>query len=1169
MAKIKNGLTLAGRLWLEKISLEFGLDGRMARGRTYFNKEHVKKFTLVDNEILAKVKGSHESYDVYFGFKKDSEKEQKVSSFINSNHQIQSSLLNGDLPDEFFSWAESENIELFVKLLRWQDGNMRLEHVPNYEANCDCYDFYDTGFPCKHIFALWYAIAQEIDHNPTMLLKINGIETILTDENRSDDVPYPIQLGYWEEELTKKSKKQTEPAPLTILHQEDTLAFIISLMPSNPPFAPIDYKDVMKEFYKANKLKLPQLLSPIFSDDIDKIERVFKESKIEIIVDTNFRTSKAVLKHKVFTQEASIMEIMEPYIFDQNSQGCSVDLLSFARLFLSFKSEYGSGHYRYFYQLCRVGYLSLNSNAFIPAVVKEKSKSRFFVVWTPLVTKTFTEQLGHIAPNAVASIKSSARSPFYDADTASLMFLTALFTEYARSMEFMHKKLSSNPPEISKTFFYGDPYVQKGGGKHNIDKAVANTFSIFMLSKSKYQLGVHLKLNKQNEYEISLKAKNTQSNSTKDFCDEIKNDSLKELVKLVGPITLFLPEIEHFFTKKKVVLDKSSFESFILERAHLLSSLGVDITLPKELHGLIKPKLALSVKSKKTPASYLDLQGLLEYDWVIAIGDYQLSGEEFAALVKEQGQIVKYKDQYITITPEELKNLLSGTAKKAKLSHFDILREKFSGNVFFDQNLEDFFAELFKPKEVLIPKSLNANLRAYQARGVEWAISNLLNNFGVILADDMGLGKTIQAITIMLYLNDNSFVKTQILVVAPTTLLNNWQNELTKFAPSLSNSLFYGQSRKIENTKVVITTYDTLKRDETLLKNHFDIVVIDEAQKIKNPDTVAATAVKSIKAKYKIALSGTPVENSLSELWSIFDFSLKGYLGDRTSFINKYAKPIEIEKNLDVANKLKNITSPFMLRRLKTDKNIISDLPDKIVIDEYASMTPKQAAIYQNIVDDTMKKLETMESSDRLGIVFKLITELKQVCNHPRNFDKTTEVDFKLSGKTELLLELLENIITKGEKVLIFTQYVEMAKILCEIIEKEMLIEPLQLDGSMSKKAREDVVERFQSGSEYPIFVLSLKAGGVGLNLTAATNVIHYDLWFNPAVENQATDRAFRIGQKNSVFVYRFITKNSFEEKIDNMIKAKTAIGDMSVFVGEKSLASMSNDEMRLIFDAK
>ncbi|MBV5279076.1 MAG: DEAD/DEAH box helicase, partial [Campylobacteraceae bacterium] len=333
------------------------------------------------------------------------------------------------------------------------------------------------------------------------------------------------------------------------------------------------------------------------------------------------------------------------------------------------------------------------------------------------------------------------------------------------------------------------------------------------------------------------------------------------------------------------------------------------------------------------------------------------------------------------------------------------------------------------------------------------------------------------------------------------------------------------------------------------------------------PTTQAAIALKSFNTKYRIALSGTPVENSLTELWSIYDFALPGYLGELNSFVNTYVRPIEMDQSQESANNLKRITAPFMLRRLKTDKSIIDDLPDKIVIDEYATLVPEQAALYQSVVDGAMKNLETQEEAQsRSGLIFKLITELKQICNHPRNYDKTSPYDAALSGKSELLLTLLEPMIAKGEKVLIFTQYVEMLNILSQIIEEKFFVEPLTFDGSLSSKQREEVVASFQNDSEKQVLILSLKAGGVGLNLTSAANVIHYDLWFNPAVENQATDRAFRIGQKNNVFVYRFITKNSFEEKIDKMIKAKTAMGEMSVSVGEKGLASMDNEEIKALF---
>ena len=305
----------------------------------------------------------------------------------------------------------------------------------------------------------------------------------------------------------------------------------------------------------------------------------------------------------------------------------------------------------------------------------------------------------------------------------------------------------------------------------------------------------------------------------------------------------------------------------------------------------------------------------------------------------------------------------------------------------------------------------------------------------------------------------------------------------------------------------------------------------------------------------------------MAELWSIFDFALPHYLGSLKEFTKEYAKAIEIKKEYIKIERLKKITAPFMLRRLKTDKSIAPDLPEKIIIDKYSTMTKKQAVLYQSVVDESFRAIEEEESTQAL--VLKLIVSLKQICNHPRNFDKTSSLDAKLSGKTQQLLTLLETIMERNEKVLIFTQYTEMGDILTKIIEQELLTTPLYLKGSQSKKRRDEIVDAFQNDPKHKIFILSLKAGGVGLNLTAANHVIHYDLWFNPAVENQATDRAFRIGQTKNVSVYRFITKNSFEEKIDKMIKAKQELSDLSVKVGESWLGEMSQEELREVFGGR
>ena len=600
-----------------------------------------------------------------------------------------------------------------------------------------------------------------------------------------------------------------------------------------------------------------------------------------------------------------------------------------------------------------------------------------------------------------------------------------------------------------------------------------------------------------------------------------------EIIKFLSYLVEFLPKLKNLTSEKYTLLTQNEIEEFLLKTANIISNLGVEIVLPKELKNLLKPKLTLSAKStSKTHKSFFTLDKMLEYDWQISIGDELLSIEEFEKLVKDGKELVKFKDNFVVISPNEAKAIFAQINKKTKLNKFDILQASLNDEAFLDTNLQSFFDDLFAPKNIQVPHTLQANLREYQQRGFMWNINNLLNGFGSILADDMGLGKTIQAIATLLYLKENNYIKNNILIVVPTSLLTNWTNELDKFAPSLSYFAFYGAKRVMKKADIILTTYDLVRRDIEIFKDSkqfkIDCFIIDEAQKIKNPDTNITKAIKSLKAKYKIALSGTPVENNLSELWSIFDFALPKYLKSLKDFNQKYAKDIEIQKDNNKIQKLKKITAPFMLRRLKTDKNVINDLPDKIIIDEYATMTKEQASLYQSVVDETMKQLD---DSNMKGLIFKLIIALKQICNHPRNFDKTTEATVNKSGKAQLLVNLLNNILIQDEKVLIFTQYTQMADILIDIIQKELLTTPLVLKGDMSKKKRDEVVKLFQNDKRYKIFILSLKAGGVGLNLTSANHVIHYDLWFNPAVENQATDRAFRIGQTKKVTVYRFITK--------------------------------------------
>ena len=348
-------------------------------------------------------------------------------------------------------------------------------------------------------------------------------------------------------------------------------------------------------------------------------------------------------------------------------------------------------------------------------------------------------------------------------------------------------------------------------------------------------------------------------------------------------------------------------------------------------------------------------------------------------------------------------------------------------------------------------------------------------------------------------------------------------------------------------------------------KVKWEVLAIDEAQNIKNASTEQAKAVKKLKADVKIAISGTPVENRLSEYWSLFDFVNKGYLGSAKYFKKTFASPIERDNNEQQLEKFKKITDPFILRRLKTDKSIISDLPDKIEHDCFVQLAKEQTALYQNVVDAMLKSLDNAEenSIERRGLVLKMMTALKQICNHPSQFLKKEDDRVDLSGKMEMLLELLRSIYENDEKVLIFTQYKEMGKILTRILENVFDSKPLFLHGGVARHKRDAMVEEFQNKKHVKIFILSIKAGGTGLNLTAANHVIHYDLWWNPAVEAQATDRAFRIGQNKNVMVHRLISKGTFEEKINQMLQDKKHLADLTVSTGEKWIGDLSNTELQ------
>jgi SNF2 family DNA or RNA helicase len=563
----------------------------------------------------------------------------------------------------------------------------------------------------------------------------------------------------------------------------------------------------------------------------------------------------------------------------------------------------------------------------------------------------------------------------------------------------------------------------------------------------------------------------------------------------------------------------------------------------------------------------------MDFDWKVAIGDENYSLNEFRRLSEENKSLIKVSNDYVIMDYNDVLNILKQMNNLPdKLDNMELIKSMLTGQ--FDEitvNVDSQFKKRLFNNQIIpddkLPKYLNADLRDYQITGYNWLKQNYMLGFGSILADDMGLGKTLQVLALIEYLKEEDVLNdSKVLVVAPTGLLINWQMEIEKFTPKLKSHIYHGSDRIIGDDEfdILITSYGIIRQDLKILNNiDWNLIVIDEAQKIKNPSTQQTRAVKSLKSKNKIALTGTPIENNLSEYWSIFDFVNYGYLGKLNDFKKSYLIPIEKDENPDSLNSLKTITQPFILRRLKTDDDIIQDLPDKITNDLYCNLSAKQAVLYNETLNAYMDNIEKLESINRRGKIFELINSLKQICNHPAQLTKSRNVNINDSGKMQLLINTLESILDNDEKVLIFTQYVKMGKIIKRVLEDKFDEDVLFLHGSLSRYKRDKLVRKFQSDDDSKIFILSLKAGGTGLNLTAACNVIHYDLWWNPAVENQATDRAYRIGQDVNVMVYRFITTGTFEERINDMLADKQELADITIGSGGKFITEMDDDTLR------
>lgn len=664
---------------------------------------------------------------------------------------------------------------------------------------------------------------------------------------------------------------------------------------------------------------------------------------------------------------------------------------------------------------------------------------------------------------------------------------------------------------------------------------------------------------------------------------------------------------------EQVMLTPALAWNFLNNAAPQFIDAGLGVILPAELtrSGQRRLRMRMRLGSERKPSSAgastdaagdLTLDSMLKFHWQAELGGEVLNQKDLQELANLKAPLVQHRGRWVAVDAREIAEALrlldmqGGTlaaheALAAALGSTDRVAET---TLPVDIAVEGSFASIVTrlrssadTVEFIPPSTLNGSLRPYQMRGLGWLVTMAELGLGACLADDMGLGKTVQLIALLLHRQRASTPITPgttntpgaqgpVLLVCPTSVVGNWERELQRFGPSLRVVRHYGSLRArsgdafadLPPGAIVLTTYGLLRRDVAALSEvRWSVTALDEAQNIKNPASRTAQAARALQAEFRVALTGTPVENRLTELWSIFEFLNPRLLGPQAAFRREFAIPIERYGQADAAERLKRIVQPFILRRLKSDPTIIQDLPSKQEMKVICSLTREQASLYQAALDEAMHRIETSEGIERRGLVLALLTALKQICNHPAQYLGESGPLRGRSGKLQRCVEMLDEVVASGDRALVFTQYREMGDRLVAEINRVFGIAAPFLHGGVSRTARDAMVQRFQEDPRSPaIFVLSVKAGGTGLNLTAANHVFHFDRWWNPAVEDQATDRAYRIGQRRAVQVHKLLCAGTVEEKVDQLLERKRDLAARIVGAGEQWITELDDTALKDLF---
>ncbi|WP_037588189.1 SNF2-related protein [Stenoxybacter acetivorans] len=1207
MAK-KFGNTWWSRQWLNALK-NVTDENRLPRGATYARQGHVLSIRLkTHGEVEANVAGSRPTpYQVRLKIPTFSTQQiDALCQAISNTPSVLAKLLNNELDPAVLQIAEELNIPLFPKTafteLKSANKNKRsrLEQDgvnQSWQMSCSCPD---AALPCKHQAAVLYCLGEELDQDPMQLFHLHYLNLPQELKNRGTEfdndehllIPFILNVLDVSETPEQAVFPEHIYRGLDFSRLQNHSQALLTLLEPDPPFYPFGFYRQVYTMHLRNAMKQAKSI-------LEKPERFSKMLQKKRIRDAQTTINHHSHWHIVMNFDQN--GVWRFSVDGKDAQGMIMPRLLEQLLLLNPADLRNHTHHTAaLHQACLCALHLLKNGMVIPQLVNIGLDSPLIsVLWKPalqdeqvrillddLSQRVPADVLMWCAPTSKGVAKKQINVHVKNRGTA----LVSIFANML--MFFCYEERGIE--QYDNALLFGlQPFPPNERKDHHHFRAMQRWLSPYYLADLSSKPVLLISEETDEKFGIHLgitDPKNPQAEpiSLQQVFALKKYESQRfSILATLSLLEHFVPHLSNYINQraaKPIVLNNQEFTQFFVEILPAIRLLNIPVILPKSLQHLVRPQVSMKIKSSKKSISFLSLNDILSFDWQVALGDELVSPQEFKALAKQAGKLVKFKGQYIYVDAADLEKFTQ--TFKEKPSAAELLQTALSGSyhgaaISLSEEVSAIIRELTETDSIRLPENLQTTLRPYQERGYAWLYRNAKIGFGSIIADDMGLGKTVQVIAFLLKQQEEGLLDNTkpALVAVPTGLLSNWQTELAKFAPSLNVAVYHSSKRDLNNINadVVLTTYGTVRSDvEKLQEREWQIIIIDEAQNIKNHGTSQSKAIKNISAPLRIAMSGTPVENHLSEFWSIMDFANHGYLSNLTAFSRDYATPIIQENNRQAAERFKKVTAPFLLRRMKTDKSIISDLPDKIEKNELVQLVKKQTALYQKTVEEGMKAITAIDTNGadhqtlfkRQGLVLQMMLALKQICNHPVQFLKAGKADVASSGKTELLLTLLDSIVQSDEKVLVFTQFKEMGNLLVQMIGNQFGEIPMFLHGGCSVKKRQEMVDCFQNSRADKIFILSLKAAGTGLNLTAASHVIHYDLWWNPAVENQATDRAYRIGQKNNVMVHRLICKDTFEEKIDAMIRYKQELAELTVGSGEHWVGQLSNQELRDLFQA-